>query len=502
MPVNNKKQVKHQSSPNSAISSGFVPSFWGVQKHNVENVLALKLEMKQFPEDVKYRKQLMLNAGKNPEEYYKLRSVIGLGEIKSIMKDFNENESAYSVGVDDENIKNHTIRANLHIHTLASDGYLSTQELLDKAAAYADEAAKIPSQAKEPFTIAITDHDTTEGAKEAIEIISNNPQKYKNLRVILGTEFTTYNNIATNIVDAATNTHVLAYGIDPNEKTYNKFISDTKHKKQQLAQMMIDKANKIYQDAFKTEDDFFLLPQARSMYNPLNKNIIGIYNYVEYYVKTKMVIDEVILKTPALVEKLEQKNMPLNVDEFMADMIDFYYDMDKNNKPRVAIDSIPMFLAAKLDMSESDVKEIIQNAPKSEEFREFQKNVKEDLAEYKRTLTPKYDYMPTISDVYDALSEQKNTMLGLAHPLDPASQVEGAEKQYEFLTDYYNQFKAQAKEKAGFSEAYYQSYVGDMKEFQDKEETNTMVNELSQRLGLFKTGSADSHRTNIFKRLY
>ena len=58
------------------------------------------------------------------------------------MKEFNEDERFYSAGENMQNVKDYGIRANLHIHTIVSDGRLNVHELLDKAAEYADSAAE------------------------------------------------------------------------------------------------------------------------------------------------------------------------------------------------------------------------------------------------------------------------------------------------------------------------------------------------------------------------
>ena len=147
---------------NSNLKTFVSPAFLGNSKVYSDQIQELKSGINLYPKDVEYRKQLMTNAGKNPDEYYKLRSIIGLDEIKSILADFHSNEKAYSVGINNENIKNKTFRANLHIHTVASDGHLTTQELLDQAVVYANEVAQNPAFKQEPSIIAITDHDTTE----------------------------------------------------------------------------------------------------------------------------------------------------------------------------------------------------------------------------------------------------------------------------------------------------------------------------------------------------
>lgn len=476
--------------------------FMGDSKVYSDQIQALKEEMKEFPKDIEYRKTLMVHAGKKPYEAYKLRSIIGPGEIKSIMKDFNESEEVYSTGVDDKNIRDKTIRANLHMHTLASDGFLSTEELLNKAARYADEVAQNPKSKKEPFTVAITDHDTTESAKEAIEIIAENPLKYKNLRVILGVEFTTYNNIATDIVKRAVDTHMLVYGINPYETNFEAFIENNKNGKEKILDKMIDQANETYKDAFNTKKDFFSTDEAKEMYNPLKKKICGIFNSVESYVGTKILLDDVVLKHPTLIKKLYENNLPIDTKGLMTEMKNFNYRLDKNNKSRSGVEMVSEFLTHKAFMDEDEIKEILKETPKSKEFESFHENIKPDLEQFKRTINPKYDYMPTIKNIFEVLSNQESVIAGIAHPLDSTKYIKDESKKLEFLKEQYTQFKEWGQDKAVFTEVYYQSYPEKLKEFQDSEDTKELLNELSDNLDLYKTGSADTHRTNIFKRLY
>lgn len=476
--------------------------FYGDSKVYSDQIQSIKQDLKDFPEDIEYRKNLMINSGKNPDDYYKIRSIIGSSEIKSIMKEFNDNEEAYSVGINDTNIKNKTIRANLHIHTLASDGFMPVQELLNKAAKYADEVAQNPESKKEPFTIAITDHDTTESAQEAIDVISENPLKYKNLRVILGTEFTTYNNIAPDIVKKPVDTHMLVYGIDPNEETFSEFINTTKEKKDAIISEMITEMNRTYKNDFNAKDDFFSIEEAKNFYNPLEKKICGIYNSMESYVETKTTLNEVVLTNPILIKKLYENNLPLDTKSLMAEIKDFYYKLNKNNKSQHGVEMISEFLAIKTYMKKEDAIDIIENTPKSENFIKFNHDIKTDLGQFKRTLTPKYNYMPTIEDIFDSVKNQKNIVAGIAHPLDSTKYIGDQGQKYEFLNELYSKFKECGKEKAVFTEVYYQSYPEQLKELQNDEKTKELMDELSENLDLYKTGSADTHRTNIFKRLY
>ena len=67
------------------------------------------------------------------------------------------------------------IKADLHIHTDISDGSLSTEEVIKKA------------KEKGLTHIAITNHDTVKGLKEAVEL----GKKY-NIVVIPGVEISAY----------------------------------------------------------------------------------------------------------------------------------------------------------------------------------------------------------------------------------------------------------------------------------------------------------------------
>lgn len=480
----------------------FAPSFEGGLSPRVylDKIKALKQEMQAFPRDIQYRKNIMINAGKNPEEAYKIRSIIGLDEIKSIMSGFNESEAVYSVGEVEKNIANRTMRANLHIHTLASDGIVSVKDRLEQAVKYADEVAKNPEFRKEPFTIAITDHDTVDGLKEAIEIISADPIKYRNLRVILGAEMTTYNNIATDLVKEPTNAHILIYGIDPNDKAFSGFITNMKQKKYQIASKMIEHANSIYKKAFAKDTDLFSTKQAQDFYNPLKKGILGVYKNILNYVESKTILSEVVLKDPSLVKELGKNNLPLNADGLMKSLTDFYYPIDGNNKSRKPLDSVSQFLVQKIGFDPDKAKELIQNLHQSPEVTDFINTFKAELEQYKVTLTPKYDYMPTIKDIFDGVKDQEHTIVGIAHPLKTVKKLTDPKQKYEFLVALYNQFKQAGKEKAGFSEAYYQSYSGELKDLKETEATKELLSSLSQDFALYKTGSLDSHGATIFGR--
>ena len=86
-------------------------------------------------------------------------------------------------------------------------------------------------------------------------------------------------------------------------------------------------------------------------------------------------------------------------------------------------------------------------------------------------------------------------MIGLPHPLKYAMKQSTTSDGLRFLSDFYTKFKGACKEKAKFSEVYYQSYGKEI-----PQELNNFLNYASKIFELLRTGSADSHGKNIFKR--
>ncbi len=85
------------------------------------------------------------------------------------------------------------MKADLHTHTYYSDGILSPDELLTKASSFGMKA------------IAITDHDTIDGAVEGSRIAGKH-----NIEVIIGCEFSCYEN--------EKEYHILGYNLDPDNQ--------------------------------------------------------------------------------------------------------------------------------------------------------------------------------------------------------------------------------------------------------------------------------------------
>ena len=78
-------------------------------------------------------------------------------------------------------------RFNLHCHSNHSDGQFTVTEWLEQGRVLADERSAITDNLP-AFTIALTDHDCIAGCEEIVKTLIKNPQKYQNLRIVLGAE--------------------------------------------------------------------------------------------------------------------------------------------------------------------------------------------------------------------------------------------------------------------------------------------------------------------------
>lgn len=171
------------------------------------NVFALP---KQTLGDIAYRTQLAQAVGTAIE---RLTSILAPDELKYILR--TAKPENFSIGKNFENIINGAFKINLHMHTSNSDGAMTVEEMLNQAARYGDYRKKVLHKS-DPVIIAITDHDCVDGAKAAVQIIANNPQRYENVRVVLGVEFNTYYN--NRQIEA------IGYCINPFDERLNTFL--------------------------------------------------------------------------------------------------------------------------------------------------------------------------------------------------------------------------------------------------------------------------------------
>ncbi|MFR1673212.1 MAG: PHP domain-containing protein, partial [Candidatus Gastranaerophilaceae bacterium] len=192
-----------------------------------------------------YREILSNNMG--IKDVNEITSIISAEELKNYCINFTENSFKPGNRKDDLILDSHDFcylengefKANLHCHTNHSDGLSDVKNILEQANKIADKNGF--------FLLAITDHDTINGTLEALKIISSNPDKYKNLKVILGLEIST---VAINFKNQKqpVSVHLLVYGINPFDKKLEEFLERKRKLKLELANKTINELNNELSD--------------------------------------------------------------------------------------------------------------------------------------------------------------------------------------------------------------------------------------------------------------
>lgn len=229
---------------------------FGTRQNNSQLKKEADEKFSLYPNDTEYIKTIAQEINLPENEIYKLKSIIGQQQIEDILnnaqrQNFNPGDiikhAEQYTETDLKKLAQSGFCLNLHTHTLHSDGKMSVQSLLDQAAQYADivKAQVGGSSAKPSFVIAITDHDTTQGAQEAVKIIASNPQKYKNLGIVLGAELSAiYKN--EEMLAKPFAYEMVAYSINPFDNKLNDFLLNTRTSRINLSKEIIDEANKRY----------------------------------------------------------------------------------------------------------------------------------------------------------------------------------------------------------------------------------------------------------------
>lgn len=223
----------------------------GFVKLSTEEIKFLKTKLaSNTAHDIEYLNKIAQGITSNLNikgkiESYRLTSIVGSDELKSILPTLKKEN--YLLGENFINVQNGVYQANFHMHTNISDGTMNISELMNQAAQYAD---KVHAKTGKKFTIAITDHESIEGNKEAVKLIAQDPMKYKNLRVVLGMEkgfatpspYSYYGN-------PTETSEVIGYSINPFCPKLNKFLNTLKQNRENLINTIIEKANKLIPDA-------------------------------------------------------------------------------------------------------------------------------------------------------------------------------------------------------------------------------------------------------------
>ncbi len=463
----------------------------------------------KFPEDINYKKALCQNLGLSPSEYYLLHSVMGAAELEDAVSSLKEEN--YTPGKrkhpeiidshDLSNMKSGKFRANLHNHSVHSDGKLTIKEMLELAVKIADnnkEKSGITTKVKNaPFILGLTDHDTVEGAKEILEIIKEDPWKYKNLKIVLGTEISAIGTLFC-YQTKPISIHTLFYNLNPFDKELNRFLDSKKEGKKNLINQAIERLNQA--NLFEDQDIKikFSTDELNQVYQMPSKGLGEVYIAFSKYVKAKLIFEYLNSYDDKFMQNMSklgfepddfkvsdilkyQKSAKINTGKFLKfeDAYNEFINLKlkekaekqkKNYEPKVVISKLPNKLSTALLNAST-----IYNQVKPQLY-----NLDEAYADFDETL--------------QFLSAQEYGTISPAHPAKLCFNNTGSGVG-DFYREFYSKFKELGGEKALYNEEYYQSY--DMSKSAPTFITSKFAGEEADLLPI---GGTDSHGDNLWSR--
>lgn len=245
------------------------------------------------PRDVAYLKSLADAIGITSLE--NLKSIVGLDEFKSIAK---------KLTAENYNPSSRAYMANNHTHTLFSDGTAEYWKILDEAQSRGEK--------RNNFLLAITDHDCLITPREAVKHIAQNPEKYKNVRFILGVEPTLkYTN--SKILKMPIPFDSVGYCINPFDKTTIDFFEGATNTNKQYAREIIQKVNERWGVNEKLENAYGFHPLIKT------GGSTGFLKYVKKY----------------LEQVLSEQKGKENVSKELTEMFKPYY-ANQNGRATIA----------------------------------------------------------------------------------------------------------------------------------------------------------------------
>ena len=476
--------------------------------NNITNSITdiFKEQMKAFPEDISYRKNI-LGAGATEESVAKLRPIIGPQEYKSILTEFSDSPIHYTPGstlntaVKDgyelSGVPNRTFRATMHMHTVHSDGMMTVRELLNQSAKYADEVAESlknnpEAKAKHaPFTIAITDHDTLEGCKEAVQIISENPEKYQNLRVVLGCEMSVENRMLGDALKRPVGLHMVVNAINPFDSELNKFFDNKKIARKTFASELIESCRKGVAELNPDLSKQFSEEEAKVLFPSLKHGVINTDYSVQDYATYKTLLSECIQNNKGVNEAFGK--VGVNVNEINSeDIFDKYINTSSELGFNKYYGGLKKYTAETLGISEEEAGKRLYISDETGAVLDKINGITGNAGS-KMELTPIYVDM---EEGINLIKNQESGYMTIAHPActNIGERLKYPENSNRCMSDLFRMFKEKGGERALGVEIYY-PYFGGLAE---SHEWLDSMHRYTKENKLIPTGGLDCHGKSIF----
>lgn len=466
-------------------------------------IKALKAEMQKFPKDIEYRKSILKDMNLPENDYHKLRSIIGTEELNTQIKILNKDKEHFLPGIKQyredfeaifpnrENVNSGKFAANLHLHTIYSDGKLTVPELMEQAAKYADQ--RVEKLGKEnPFYLAITDHDTIQGCKEAVNIILKEPEKFKNLRLVLGIEHTTVTDYPE-YLNGAVQTHMITYGLNPFNKELNNYLNKNIITNKENITNVLNYANKKFMDllyqtnsSYSYEEFLKLAPEVQ--FGPRSADY-----YAKDYMQFKLIYTSAIENNKVLKNLFESKNISL---DFTSPISIIQKNPDYSKGQRYYdhyFEALKSQLKSKLGKEyEALINSQLHKIP--DELIKALEEIEHSVYTPQSKLRVEPVEFPSFKEVVEFIATQKDGVMGIAHPgvVFPKSNLRNDAATANFYNALYRDFKTMAGDKAIYAEDLYAAY------YESNAELTAELAKISEKYGLEKIGGLDTHIADIF----
>ena len=338
-----------------------------------------------------------------------------------------------------ENIENGVFKADLHSHSVFSDGKATVEEILDEVANYAD---KLEEKTGDKFLFALTDHDSAEGVKKALGIISEKPDKFKNVKFVTGAEVSYL--IKSDKGNQLEPAELLVYGFNPFSKNVDKFFKNTSSRRADARTKYIEDLSELFPDTKFSKEEFndVFLGENHS-HNPIMNSYWETYHYGQ--------VKKVLSDTA--------KAKGENPEEYFAQTM------------AEAPEKLNLYEFKKKGLVEG----WISDNPQINKLNE----------NYKPYIDPNGNIVKrgenTLEDISEAFKDEPDCVMGFAHPYylsQRTSDIEGV----------VNEAKNTLKDKLILTESYHQAYSSEI----NKSEINNVTN-FAERVTSQKVGGRDNH---------
>lgn len=441
--------------------------------------------------DLDYKKKLLSKMGIDPSCVDKLKSLVGKEEFLSVLNKVQKSPQAFSVGDEFSNVKNKIFNFNLHIHTTNSDGQMSVEKLLDQASRYADKFAE---KNNAPFYIGITDHDTVNGCIEALHLLVKNPEKYKNLKVILGTE--TKALFDSKFSSSPKEVHLLSYCLNPFDQTIAGLSKDQMNQLQSGARKAIIKANSLYSKVESRYNYAYSFDDFKKIRSSVLTSPCDIKYSMKDYMQFRLIYADIVENNQQLVEYLSKNGISLSELDFSVPK--FNITKQKEGVPywQNYVDETNNYLLNQLKTKNpngdySDLQNVFKQV--SGRTKDALESMEKSAFDFNAGILVKVPEALSFEKVLKAYSDMDGGVCGIAHPCILHSQEQNNPQVQELMEDLFATFKNRLQSKPVIYEGYYQGYWPGT-----NSEWIGLSDSLGSQYGYLKTGGLDSHFNNIF----